>query len=141
VLGEGTFLTLLWFLRDHAPDPVTEAVARLAAQDEARHVAFGLAHLERHAGDDPGLRARLAAAVERRHLALQQTAGLNEEVFDALVVLAAGGWAPAALRRGFEAVVTLQRDMDAGRRQRLARLGFSAEEAEALSAPHTRNFM
>jgi len=141
VLGEGTFLTLLWFLRDHAPDPVTAAVARLAAQDEARHVAFGMAHLERHAAADPTLRERLAAAVERRHLALQQTAGLNEEVFDALVVLAAGAWTPAALRAGFAAVVTLQRDMDAGRRQRLARLGFSPAEAEALSALHTRNFM
>jgi len=141
VLGEGTFLTLLWFLRDHAPDPVTEAVARLAAQDEARHVAFGLAHLERHVAAGPALRERLAAAVERRHLALQQTAGLNEEVFDALVVLAAGAWTPAALRSGFAAVVALQRDMDAGRRQRLARLGFSPTEAETLSALHTRNFM
>ena len=49
VLGEGTFLALLWFLREHAPDPVTREVARLAAQDEARHVAFGLAHLARQA--------------------------------------------------------------------------------------------
>src|SRR5204862_8110091 len=33
VLGEGTFLSLLWFLERHAPDPVTAAVCRLAAQD------------------------------------------------------------------------------------------------------------
>jgi hypothetical protein len=45
VLGEGTFLSLLRFIERHAPDAVTAAVARLAAQDEARHVAFGLAHL------------------------------------------------------------------------------------------------
>src|SRR5215208_4026694 len=50
VLGEGSFMSLLAFLREHAPDPVTRAVARLAGQDEARHVAFGLAHLERHLG-------------------------------------------------------------------------------------------
>ena len=31
--------------------------------------------------------------------------------------------------------------MDDGRRQRLARLGFDAVRAEALSALHTRNFM
>ena len=37
VLGEGSFLSLLWFLEKYAPDPVTAAVARLAAQDEARH--------------------------------------------------------------------------------------------------------
>ena len=43
--AKGSFLSLLWFLRDHAPDDCTREVARLAAQDEARHVAFGLAHL------------------------------------------------------------------------------------------------
>src|SRR5690606_27927474 len=48
VLGEGTFLSLLWFLHEHAPDPITGRVAELAARDEARHVAFGLGHLARH---------------------------------------------------------------------------------------------
>lgn len=141
VLGEGSFLSLLWFIRDHAPDACTREVARLAAQDEARHVAFGLAHLGRHVAEEPGLRARLAAAIERRHEALARTAGLNAEVFDALVLLAAGEWSPAALRRGHAAVVELVRDMDAGRRQRLVRLGFAPAQAEALSALHTRNFM
>lgn len=133
VLGEGSFLALLWFLRDHAPDTCTREVARLAAQDEARHVAFGLAHLQRHCGHDPELRGRLAAAIERRHTALASTAGLNAEVFDALVLLAAGGCSPAALRRGHAAVVALVEDMDRGRRQRLARLGFPADQAAALS--------
>ncbi len=141
VLGEGSFLSLLWFLRDHAPDPVTEAVSRLAAQDEARHVAFGLAHLSRHVEEDPSLRNRLASAIERRHDALAHTAGLNEEVFDALVLLAAGGWEPDALARGWDAVQELERAMDDGRKKRLARLGFAGEEAAALSALHTRNFM
>ena len=45
VLGEGTFLSLLWFLERHAPGPVTATVCKLAAQDEARHVALGIAHL------------------------------------------------------------------------------------------------
>ncbi len=141
VLGEGSFLALLWFLRDHAPDPCTRDVARLAAQDEARHVAFGLAHLARHAADDPTLRDRLAAAIERRHAALAHTAGLNAEVFDALILLAAGSWEPVALRRGHAAVVALQLEMDDGRRQRLLRLGFTADAAARLAALHTRNFM
>jgi hypothetical protein len=141
VLGEGSFLSLLWFLRDHAPDPCTREVARLAAQDEARHVAFGLAHLQRHVSLDPTLHERLAAAIERRHGALQNTTGLNAEVFDALVLLAAGDWSPVSLRRGHAAVVELAADMDKGRRQRLSRLGFSPEQAAALSALHTRNFM
>lgn len=141
VLGEGSFLSLLWFVREHAPDPCTRAVATLAAQDEARHVAFGLAHLARHADRDPSLRDRLAAAIERRHAALAHTAGLNAEVFDALVLLAAGDWSPASLRRGHAAVLTLARDMDDGRRQRLVRLGFDPARAAALSSLHTRNFM
>lgn len=141
VLGEGSFLALLHFLYDHAPDPVTREVARLAAQDEARHVAFGLAHLERHAREDPALRPRLAAAIQRRHDALRHTAGLNEDVFDALVILAAGAFAPTAVASGYERVIALEREMDAGRQRRLARLGFDADAAATLSALHTRNFM
>ncbi|MDX1980071.1 MAG: hypothetical protein SFV51_07375 [Bryobacteraceae bacterium] len=141
VLGEGTFLSLLRFIEVHAPDPVTAAVARLAAQDEARHVAFGLAHLRRHAEADPGLRGRLAAAVQRRHESLRHTAGLNEEVFDALLLVAAGSWDPDQLRLGHRRVMRLVRDMADGRTQRLLRLGFAADEAAALSELHTRNFM
>lgn len=141
VLGEGSFLSLLWFIHAHAPDACTRQVAKLAAQDEARHVAFGLAHLARHVDEEPALRERLAAAIERRHGALAHTSGLNAEVFDALILLAAGGWSPADIRRGHAAVVALVRDMDDGRRQRLARLGFDGDRAAQLSALHTRNFM
>ena len=141
VMGEGTFLTLLRFLAERGPDPVTREVTRLAAQDESRHVAFGLAHLRRHVTIDRLLRGRLAASVEQRHNALQHTSGLNADVFDALVVIAAGSWAPDAIRRGFEAVVALEREMHAGRTRRLAALGFGEVEAERLAGLHTRNFM
>ena len=141
VLGEGTFLSLLWFIERHAPDPVTASVARLAAQDEARHVAFGLAHLAQHLSRDPAFRPRLADAVRRRHDVLRHTAGLNEEVFDALLLMAAGSWEHEALRQGTKRLFHLIREMDDGRRKRLTRLGFSDAEAEELSALHTRNFM
>jgi hypothetical protein len=134
-------LALLWFLHAHAPDPVTREVARLAAQDEARHVAFGMAHLGRHASLDPALLGRLAAAVTRRHEALRSTAGLNAEVFDALVILAAGSWEEDAIAAAHDAVVALGKEMDEGRRKRLRKLGFGEAEAGALSALHTRNFM
>jgi hypothetical protein len=141
VLGEGTFLSLLWFLHEHAPDPVTRDVMRLAAQDEARHVAFGLAHLSRHLAHDPSLFGRLEMAVERRHDALRDTAGLNAEVWDALVIIAAGSLDPQAVRTGHRAVLGLVAEMDDKRRSRLVRLGFPRERAEALSKLHTRNFM
>ena len=141
VLGEGSFLSLLGFLDRHAPDPVTRRVTHLARVDEARHVAFGVAHLEHQGALDPTLRGRLRAAVERRHDVLADTAGLNADVFDSLVVLAAGEWTPAAIARGHAAVQQLHADMDDGRRQRLSRLGFPDDEAAELSALHTRNFM
>jgi hypothetical protein len=141
VLGEGSFLALLSFLDRHAPDPVTRQVTRLARVDEARHVAFGVAHLEHQSALDPSLRGRLRAAVERRHDALADTAGLNADVLDALVVLAAGSWTPEAIARGHAAVQELHREMDDGRRRRLSRLGFPPDEAAELSALHTRNFM
>ena len=143
VLGEGTFLHLLGFLDEHAPDPVTARVAHLALQDEARHVAFGQAHLEHRVAT----RARAAwhacaAAIERRHAALAATAGLAAEVHDALVVLAAGSFDARRYRaRLGPRAVAPQADMDDGRRRRLVRLGFPPDEAAELSALHTRNFM
>jgi hypothetical protein len=62
-------------------------------------------------------------------------------VFDALVILAAGDFAPASIARGHELVEALQQDMDRGRTARLASLGFDDAEATRLSALHTRNFM
>jgi hypothetical protein len=141
VLGEGTFLNLLNFLHVYGPDSITSQVARLAAQDEGRHVAFGMAHLQSHLEHDPALRGRLVAAIERRHDALALTTGLNQDVFEALVLLAAGGWSPKAIAGGFAKVQALTADMAAGRQRRLERLGFTEREAERLSTLHTRNFM
>ncbi len=141
VLGEGSFLALLSFVAENAPDPVTARVCSLASQDEARHVAFGMAHLGRHVRQDPSLRSRLRSAIEHRHASLQATAGLNQEVFDAIAVVAAGEWSVEAIQNGYGKVLDLKEAMDAGRRRRLRKLGFTEEEAGQLSGLHTRNFM
>jgi len=114
VLGEGTFLNLLQFLLEHAPDPVTREVVRLALRDEARHVAFGMAHLQYQVREEPALRSRLARAVERRHDVMAEANDLNEAVYDGLVLLAAGEWRPQAIARGHDAVTALQ-GRDGGR--------------------------
>lgn len=134
-------MVLLSFLERHGPDPLNRQIAHIARNDEARHVAFAMAHLEAHLLLEPQLRSRLALAVEARHRALQSTAGLNEDVFDALVLLAAGHDSPNAVAKGWEHVQNPQHDMANSRHVRLARLGFTAGEAEALSSLHTRNFM
>jgi hypothetical protein len=141
VMGEGTFVSLLGFLERHAPDPLTRRIAHLTRTDEARHVAFSMAHLERHVAIDPELRGRLAAAVEARHRSLRHSSGLNDDVFDALVLLAAGSTTPARVEAGWRAVQALQREMTDARAGRLTRLGFTPTEADTLASLHTRNFM
>jgi len=141
VLGEGTFVSLLHFLHAHAPDPVTRQIARLAARDEARHVAFGMLHLGARLAAEPAFRNRLANAVQSRNDALAGTSGLNEEVFDALILLAAGEFTPTAIAAGYLRVQELMRDMAEGRQSRLEKLGFERDAAQRLSALHTRNFM
>jgi len=117
-LGEGTFLSLLWLIQRCAPDPRHRRRLPMAAQDEARHVAFGMSHLRRHIRAEPAFRETLAGAV-RRHHALRHTAGLNAEVFEALVLLAAGSWDPADLIRGSDAVDGLVQEMNRDRVKRL----------------------
>lgn len=141
VLGEGTFVSLLNFLHAHAPDPVTRQIARLAARDEARHVAFGMAHLMSRLKQEPQLRTHLANAVQSRNDALSGTSGLNEEVFDALILLAAGEFTPTAIAAGYVRVQQLMLDMSDGRKARLEKLGFERDVAQRLSSLHTRNFM
>lgn len=141
VLGEGSFVDLLWFLHEHAPDPVTQTIAQLTARDESRHVAAGMAHVHFALESRPDERSRARAAIEQRHIALQHTSGLNAEVFDSLVLLAAKSLEPSAIGRGFDAVQALQRRMHEGRQRRLERLGFSADDASSLAGLHTRNFM
>jgi len=141
VIVESLAMGSFKIMKEGSRDELLRHIVGLTSQDEARHVAFGMAPLRRHVRLDPGLRGRLRLTVERRHAALEHTAGLNEEVFDALVVLGAGSWDPDAIRRGWERVAALKEDMDAVRRRHLGRLGFTTAEAEALSALHTRNFM
>lgn len=121
--------------------PAARRITHLARLDESRHVAFGMAHLEHQGALDTSLLGRMRSAVQRRHDVLIETVGLNQQVFDALVLLAAGSWKPRAIARGYAAVEQLQAAMDEGRQRRLVRLGFPPDEAGALSALHTRNFM
>ena len=141
VLGEGTFVHLLQFLQTEAPDPLTRQICRLAARDEARHVALGMSHLLYRLQHEPGFQHQLAQAVERRFDNLAGTSGLNEEVFDALILIAAGALTPEALARGAARVQQLMRDMADGRFSKLLRLGFERGHAERLASLHTRNFM
>ena len=79
--------------------------------------------------------------MQARNDALAGTSGLNDEVFDALILLAAGEFTATAIAQGYLRVQQLMRDMAEGRQARLEKLGFGEAEAQQLSSLHTRNFM
>ncbi|HEY0709717.1 MAG TPA: ferritin-like domain-containing protein, partial [Polyangia bacterium] len=140
VLGEGTFLDLLRFVEEHAPDEATRVIAQRTRFDEARHVRFGLCHV-RHALDtEPALALRLEDAVRRR-AAVMNAEGIPTPVQDAFTILAARGDDPGSVARGHEAFRALLETMHGNRKRRLVAAGFPAEQAERLSALHTPNFM
>lgn len=141
VLGEGTFLDLLRFVEEHAPDPCTKEIARRTRADESRHVHFGLVHVRAAIAADRSLAARLEAAVRRRAATLHDSGGVPAPLQDALTVLAAGSTEPRAIARGHEAFRALLDTMHAARIKRLERAGFDPDHSSLLSTLHTANFM
>jgi TusA-related sulfurtransferase len=141
VLGEGTFLDLLRFIEEHAPDEATAELVRRARSDEARHVHFGLAHVRHALAHDPQLFGRLEDAVRRRAARLSGVGGVPAPLQDGLTILAARGNEPRAVARGHEAFRELLHTMQVNRTRRLESAGFTAEQARRLSDLHTPNFM
>jgi TusA-related sulfurtransferase len=141
VLGEGTFLDLLTFIEEHAPDEVTAEVVQRARNDEARHVHFGLVHVRHALVHDATLYSRLEAAVRRRAATLSNVGGAPEPLQDGLTILAAGSTDSKAIARGHDAFRELLHTMHASRVKRLEHAGFTAEQAQTLSDLHTPNFM
>jgi hypothetical protein len=140
VLGEGTFLDLLRFVEEHAPDEATLEIARRARADEARHVRFGLLHVRQALAADPALAGGLEAAVGQR-AATMQAETIPAAVQDALTILAARGSDPPSVARGHEAFRALLATMTGNRQRRLSAAGFSEEQAARLAQLHTPNFM
>jgi TusA-related sulfurtransferase len=141
VLGEGTFLDLLGFIEQHAPDEATRELTRRAKADESRHVHFGLAHVRHGLANDETLYDRLESAVRRRAAMLHGLEGVPAPLQDALTILAAGGAEPRKVAQGHERFRGLLETMHSSRIKRLQHAGFTAEQAETISRLHTPNFM
>lgn len=141
VLGEGTFLDLLRFVEQHAPDEATRTAAALAHRDEVRHVHFGISHVRRRMSTDPDQRASLVDSAERRANKLTQMSGLSPLLTEGLTVMAAGSLQPAELSDGARAVRELMQTMEDNRLRRLQAAGFDTATSQHLSDLHTPNLM
>ena len=141
VLGEGTFLDLLSFVSHHAPDAATATAARLAHQDERRHVQFGIAHIRHRLAHDPDELQRLVAAVEERAAKLVSLDGLSPVVGESLVLMTARSMQPSDVGDAGRAVRDLLGRMSRNRVRRLRAAGFDRATAQRLSELHTPNLM
>lgn len=141
VLGEGTFLDLLSFLEEHAPEPATKEICRRARLDESRHVHFGIAHARYSLEADKSAAHRFSAAVKARAEFLKSISGVGALIEEALIIYAGGGLSPSALRAGTKRVKGLYETMHFNRMKRLATIGFNLSSAEEMSSLHTPNFM
>ena len=144
VLGEGTFMELLMFLEDIAPDPVTALTFKLARQDEGRHVGYGISHFSYHIEQDPSVKDQLLKAAEERTAFLQQASGTSPFVLKAMMTLAGGGSHPDQLSMGRDRLRDLYEEMHKKRVRELVAIGFDQEAAERISELHgsgVRNFM
>jgi len=141
VLGEGTFLDLLGFIENHAPDPVTAELVRRSRLDEGRHVAYGVAHVRQQLRADPTRADELVASAEERSAILQATTGINPPVLEALTILGGGGSSPEQRKAGVAAVKGLHQSMDEYRVRRMLQVGLDRATAEKISQLHTANFM
>jgi TusA-related sulfurtransferase len=141
VLGEGTFLDLLSFVANHAPDAATSTAARLAHQDERRHVQFGIAHIRHRLAHHPDERQRLVAAVEDRAAKLVSLDGLSPVVGESLVLMAARSGQPSDVGDAGRAVRDLLGRINRNRVRRLRAAGFDRATSQRLSELHTPNLM
>jgi TusA-related sulfurtransferase len=141
VLGEGTFLDLLAFLEEFAPEPATREICRRARQDEARHVRFGIAHAKYSMDAEISAARRFGSAVESRAEFLKSVSGVGALIEESLIIYSGGGMSPSSLRAGTKRVAGLYETMHANRVKRLAATGFDIDQAEQMSRLHTPNFM
>lgn len=142
VLGEGTFLDLLHFVEEYAPDPVTKKIVHLAKIDEGRHVSYGIGHVRHILSRNPKRSQSLVDAAEERNEYLSSAAASdNSHLLEALAVLAGGGRTPDNLKTGFDRVNRLQELMHEHRIQRMLQIGLDLETARKISQSHTPNFM
>ncbi|MDE6044742.1 MAG: ferritin-like domain-containing protein [Helicobacter sp.] len=141
IMGEGTFIDLLKFLEDCAPDLPTKKLFNLARRDEARHVAYGMNNVKMALSSNPHRVGILKDSVLRRKVYLDEVSGESTLLLESLAVFAGGGDGAAEIARGFEMVENLKAKMELNRTKRLVECGIDEELAHELSKAHTPNFM
>lgn len=141
IMGEGTFIDLLYFLEENAQDEPTKQLLRLARLDESRHVAYGQEHIKNAIALNPNKIELLKDCVFTRRHSLDEINAESSLLIESLSVFAGKDSTPSAYKMGFEMVEDLKEKMHKNRTQRLVNCGIDEDLAVELSSAHTPNFM
>ena len=136
LLGEGTFVDMLTFIGQVAPDHVTKEILVKTRRDEARHVGYGVSHVRYLLREEPALSQTLLEAAEERASFLRATAGANPFLQNALAVLAGGGATEEQVEQGKVVVRDFYKKMHENRIHRMMTAGIDEDTARSIAELH-----
>ena len=142
ISGEGLVLSIFRMGELMSYNEAEQAMYRLAASDESRHVAFGVMHLQYVAQTDPERKAEIHSYLDEIEIGLaqgfggQNPAARGTPASVALSILLGGGTDEASLREGDQiALAVRQRQIkEYMQRVRVAGLGDRFEDGRANQA-------
>ena len=126
ISGEGAVLTMFRMGELFAQNEAEKRMYRLCAQDEARHVAFGVMHLRHLAEAEPEraeeIHGYLDEAESQILAGTQNPAGTQAETSEALSILLGGG--QAHFDEGYRKLLAIRRKQLKEYMQRVATSGY-----------------
>lgn len=101
LLGEGFILSTFRNGEFIARTPVDKRIFRLVMQDEARHVTYGMMHLQYFLRVNPGRAEEIHSMLDEAETLMIGALG-SPELAEPIIVLAGGGFDKASVARGAE---------------------------------------
>lgn len=139
ISGEGTVLTQFRMGELMAYNNAEKMIYRLCAQDEARHVAFGVMHLKYIGEAMPHRREEMHAYLDQGEIAFRgsntsdQNPARNALTLEALSILLGGG--KDKVDEGFKTLMAVRRRQGVEYVQRIIAAGFGERFANGRAAP------
>ena len=109
VQGEGGVQSLFRMGELIGQNPAEKTIFRLCAQDESRHLAFGVMHLKHILESEPGRREEIHSYLDRSERIQGVSGTQNPQMLEALTVLLGGGTSPEQLDEGWRLRQLVQR--------------------------------
>ena len=109
VQGEGAVQTLFRMGELIGQNTAEKTIFRLCAQDESRHLAFGVMHLKHILESEPERREEIHSYLDRAERINGGAGALDRQLTESIIVLLGGGTSPEQLDEGWRLQQFIQR--------------------------------